>query len=97
MIVVDPCQKGKDTYDILWRWYENHSAEKEVINYQEVESMNHSIKDIIKEKHPGRKFIEELDNPNDAKSHSEIVLFTDNDDFKRIRKYLKKNKNVYDM
>jgi len=97
MIVVEPCQKGKDTYNILWKWYEDHKDEKEVLNYKEKESMNNSLKDIIKEKHPGRKFIEELDNPNDAKSHSEIVLFTDNDDFKRIRKYLKKNKNVYGM
>jgi hypothetical protein len=59
--------------------------------------MDDSLKNIIKEKHPGRKFIEELDNPNDAKSHSEIVLFTDKNDFKRIRKYLKKRKNVYDV
>jgi Fe-S-cluster containining protein len=97
MIVVEPCQKGKDIYDILWKWYEDHREEKEVINYQEIESMDDSLKNIIKEKHPGRKFIEELDNPNDAKSHSEIVLFTDKNDFKRIRKYLKKRKNVYDV
>lgn len=97
LIVVEPCQKGKDIYDILWKWYEDHSEEKDVLNYQEIESMNDnnnskmlSVKDIIREKHSGRKFIDELDDPNDAKSHSEIVLFTDKDDFKRIRKYLKK-------
>lgn len=91
MIVVEPCQKGRDTYDILWKWYEDHKGKKEVINYQEIESMNDSLKEIIREKHPNRKFIDELDDPNDAKSRSEIALFTDKDDFKRIRKYLKKN------
>lgn len=97
LIVVKPCQKGKDTYDILWKWYEDHKEEKDVFNYSETESMNNtnnskmlSIKDIIREKHSGRKFIDELDYPNDAKSHSEIILFTDKNDFKRIVKYLKK-------
>ena len=95
MIVVEPCQKGKDTYDILWKWYEDHSGKKEVINYHEIESMNNSLKDIMRAKQPDRKFVDELDNPNDAKSHSEIALFTDKDDFKRIRKYLKKRKYTW--
>ena len=97
MIVVEPCQKGKDTYDILWKWYEDHKEEKEMLNHKEIESMNNSneqlklsIKDIVKEKHPGRKFIEDIDNLDCIKSHSEIVLFTDKDDLKRIYRYLKK-------
>ena len=97
MIAVKPCQKGRDTYDILWKWYEDSKEEREVPNYSEIESTNNSIKDIydnkmlpVREKHSGKRFIEELDNPNDDKSHSEIILFTEKDDFKRIIKYLKK-------
>lgn len=82
-----------NTPSVTWRigaWYEDHKDEK---SDQGIESMNNSLKEIIKEKYPGRKFIE-LDSTNDTKSRSEIVLFTGSDDFKRIRKFLKKRINV---
>lgn len=99
LLIVKPCQKGREMYEILEKWYENHEHDTVKINDK---SIGNIMKDFYSRQFPSIGFIDDSDVPmelsdilknDEIKAHG-LTVVPDKKDLKKICKYLKKRQNI---